>query len=79
MIILIEHDSGIDGWDARSNMVAVYENSQQAIGALEDAGYTHFENGYYYHGDRSKRYGMNSISYKLSQEYQLNKYNFPYK
>ena len=82
MILLIEHDSGIDGWDARKDVVAVYDTMDRALADLEAAGYT-FRDGtgfmtrYRHH--LSSRRGMNEISYALDDDYPLNSYSFPHK
>lgn len=78
MILLYEHDCGIDGWDASSHIVAVYETSEAAIAALFHAGYSVEENGNYHHNDQRKRYIMNEISYYLVPVV-YNEYGFPHK
>lgn len=74
MILLIEHDSGIDGWDARQVVVAVFDNILLAEEALTQAGYTAKEHGHYYHPNR--RQWMNTISYKLQEIHYHNEYTF---
>jgi hypothetical protein len=83
MILLVEHDSGIDGWDSRHTIVAVYDNKDRVLDDLRDAGYT-FKEGTgvfsrYRHQDPAKRYTMGEISYSLTDGLDLNNYDFPHK
>jgi len=80
MFLLYEHDSGVDGWDAKSRVVAVFDSEELAKEYLYAAGYTIVEHGTYYHKDNNKRFTMNSISYYLSRIiHKINEYDFPYK
>lgn len=82
MILLIEHDAGIDGWDARRDIVAVYDSMDRALADLEEAGYTRKEGTGWmarYRHHLTSRHGMNEISYTLDEGYPLNTYSFPHK
>jgi hypothetical protein len=65
MILLRQHDSGVDGWDAHSCIVAAYESRERAIAALAHAGYTVEEHGVFHHHEHAKRWTMNAISYSM--------------
>lgn len=39
-VILVEHNGGIDGWDAKSKDVATFDSLEQAVEAIRRNGYT---------------------------------------
>jgi hypothetical protein len=62
---LIEHNSGIDGWDAHSHTRAVFTTKEKAIAWLTKRGFTHKEYDSYRHEVPEKRHTMCEIYYRI--------------
>lgn len=64
---LHETDHGIDGWDAKTVLVARFTTTEKAEAWLAAKGYTYRQYGSYYHQDEAKRHTMGCISYKITE------------
>lgn len=62
---LFKTDSGIDGHDATTWLVARFSTFHKAEEYLARRGYTFFDHGSYYHHDITRRNTMNHISYAI--------------
>lgn len=62
---LYETDHGIDGWDAKTVLVARFTTKEKAMAWLVARGFNHAEYGSFYHMDPARRHTMNAISYGI--------------
>lgn len=74
MVIVIEYNSGIDGWDGKSKEVATFDTAEMAWEALKERGYyvdwngkpvNYQRNPSVYHADTRLRWQMGNLSYSL--------------
>lgn len=62
---LYETDHGIDGWDAKTVLVARFSDKEKAQAYLAARGFDHVEYDGFWHRDPSRRHTMNAISYAI--------------
>lgn len=60
-------DHGIDGWDAKTWVIAKFTTKQKALDYLAERGFTHKQWNSYYHKDEAKRNTMGAISYEIRE------------
>lgn len=63
---LMETDHGIDGWDAKTRLIARFTEKQKAEAWLAAKGHTYIQYGSYYHQDENRRHTMGAISYNIT-------------
>lgn len=68
---LYKTDHGIDGWDAKTKLVARFDTVALAEWWLRDRGYTFKEHGQYAHAEPARRHGMGNISYHIAPDVQV--------
>lgn len=68
---LKETDHGIDGWDAKTKLVARFDTKELAEAWLAKREYNHKEYGAYSHADPNKRHCMGKISYTIMEDPQV--------
>jgi len=62
---LYETNHGIDGWDAKTKLVARFSDKNLALQWLAERGFNHVEHGSYAHKDPARRHTMGQITYAI--------------
>lgn len=68
---LFETNHGVDGWDAKTNLVARFTTKELAHEFLAARGFTHVQFGSFYHQDPSRRHCMGCVSYGIAEAKQV--------
>ncbi len=58
-------DHGVDGWDAKTWLVARFTHRKKAMEYLRARGYTFLEGSYYAHENENQRHCMGKITYEI--------------
>ena len=62
---LHETNHGIDGWDAKTKLVARFSSNDLAMTWLANRGFTHREYSSFAHVDPASRHTMGQITYEI--------------
>ena len=67
MWVLDKTDHGIDGWDSRTTIEALFTTYLKAMNYIRARGFIWEEHGSFYHMDPERRNTMGAISYRVSK------------
>lgn len=68
---LMMTNHGTDGWDAKTAMIARFNDLERAQAYLASRGYTFYENGNFEHQDHNRRHCMGKITYAITADEQV--------